>query len=441
MRLSPRIVVPLLAALLVVAGLFTYFWFELHGAAYLANQSAHQPGSTLLASDFERAQNADEPITNGTDRALLHLRQGDLFALEGDYKSAEQEYRASVDAQGGLPALKKLAEAQLQRREMDALRSTLDQMKSNGAAVEDILLFNVLIDLRTGELEQAKTLLAQAGDSPQKHYGLAILSIIQGNNDAAKTELALVANGWEPTLRTYAGILQDAYSEFALFPESRDIHLETLLAHALAEVQECEIALPILADVTKKQDDYRDAWIVQGYCELTTERYDRALSSLERAYALDPEKPEIQYFLGRTYAALNDPHNATTFLQYALKNGFQPENEVRRMIAVEAQISGDLPMALDQLRSLATASGADLPSIANYVKVALQLQNFDEASKTAQNAVKKWPDDAQSYDILGWTLAAQKNKTDAETAFEKALQLDPTLDDAKQNLLNLGAAK
>ncbi len=440
MRLSPRFTVPVVAALLVVAGLLGYLWFELQGAAFLANRSVHQPGSALLASDLERAQNVDEP-TAGGDSALLHLRQGDLYALEGDWKSAESEYQASVDAKGGIPALKKLAEAQLQRRELDAVHSTIDELKSAGAAIEDVLLLNVLVDLRTGELEQAKTLLTGAGDSPQKHYGLAILAIIQGNHDTAKTELALVANGWEPTLRSYARILQDAYGEFALFPESRDIHLQTLLAHALAQVQECEIALPMLADVTKKQDDYRDAWIVQGYCDLTTERYDRALSSLERAYSLDPEKPEIQYFLGRTYAAMNDPHNATTFLQYALKNGFQPESEVRRMIAVEAQAGGDFPAALEQLRVLATASGADLANVESYVKVALQLQNTAEASSAAQDAVKKWPDSAAAYDILGWSLAAQKDKIKAQAAFEKALQLDPTLEDAKQNLLNLGAVK
>lgn len=438
MRSPTRILVPVLAAVLAVGGMLTYLSLQLRTASDIAQKKAATPSTTLTASVGQVSATDD---TGNGDRALLHLRQGDVFAMQGDWKSAETEYKASVDVNGGIPALKKLAQAQLQRREMDAARSTIDELQTEGAKVEDLLLFNVLIDLRTGEVEQAKTLLAQAGDSPQKHYGLALLAIIQGNHDQAKSELQLVANGWEPTLRTYAHILQDAYGEFALFPESRDIHLETLISRALAQVQECELALPILADVTTAQDDYRDAWIVQGYCDLTTERYDKALSSLERAYALDPEKPEIQYFLGRTYAAQNDHKNAITFLQYALRNGFEPQKEVRRMIAIEAQAAGDSSLAFEEFRTIATASGTDIESVQAFVRVAIQAQKNDDALAAATKAVSTWPDSAKAYDTLGWADVALGKKDDARAAFEKALQLDASLDDAKQSLLNLGAMK
>jgi tetratricopeptide (TPR) repeat protein len=54
-------------------------------------------------------------------------------------------------------------------------------------------------------------------------------------------------------------------------------------------------------------------------------------------------------------------------------------------------------------------------------------------------AIQRWPENALSYDILGWAQASMAKKEEAKASFEKALQLDPTLDDAKQNLLNLGS--
>jgi tetratricopeptide (TPR) repeat protein len=431
MRISPRIVVPITLATLITAGLLFFLWTQLSSS--VRSLRVQEPGATLAANLQDSSFDAG---TEG-DTALLHLRQGDLFALAGDWQKAEDEYKASVDAGGGVPALKKFAQAQLQRRDFDGARSTIDRLKSSGARTEDLLLLNALVLLRTGKNDDAGALLAAAGDSPQKHYALALLAIVRGQHDAAKTELAQTEGGWEPVLRTYAHTIAAAYDEFALFPEGRDIHLETLLARALAQVQECELALPLLTNVTTQQDDYRDAWIVQGFCQLTTERYDAALTSLERAYALDPEKPEIQYFLGRTYAALKDHQNAITFLQYALKNGFQPETDVRRAIGAEAQLAGDFALAFNQYQAVATASGADLTTIGKFVEVAIQADRKDAAFEAAQKATVRFPDSGKAFAILGDAAAILEKKDDARAAYEKALQLDPTLPGIKEKLVNL----
>ncbi|KKW37071.1 MAG: hypothetical protein UY85_C0064G0005, partial [Candidatus Peribacteria bacterium GW2011_GWB1_54_5] len=185
------------------------------------------------------------------DQALFHLRQGDLLALRGQWAEAQEEYEKAVDANGGLPALRKLAQAQLQRRDMNGVHSTLRQLKKAGAKTEDLLLLESIVALRTGELLETRRLLQNAEDSPQKHYGLALLSIIEGNHEQAQIELQEVINGWEPVLRSNARTIMAAYQEFALFEESLNIHLITLLARALAQVQECELALPLLVQVTQ----------------------------------------------------------------------------------------------------------------------------------------------------------------------------------------------
>lgn len=434
MPLSPRITLPISAALLCAIAAGGFLFWQLDSTRAMLSAGIQKPTGTGAATVPQTTPLA--AIDTGNE-SLLRLRQGDVFALRGEWKNAQEEYQKSVDAGGGLTALRKLAQAQMQRRDIRGAQTTLDQLRRSGAKKEDTLLLESIIDLRTGELGKALTLLNASEDSPQKHYGLALVGIITGDTETARKELALVETGWEPVLRTYARTLQKAYEEFALFPESPELHLLTLLGHALADVQECELALPLLSEATNQQDDYRDAWILQGFCELTTERLTEALASLERAYQLDPEKPETQYFLGRVYSAQEDHGNALTFLQYALENGFQPEAEARRLIAKEALITGNVTLALDQQDALTRLPDAGLQSYSDYIAAALTSDKKQEAQVKAEEAVVKWPNDAVAYMLLGWVQAENGNTAEARSNLEKALSMNPELTSARERLNKL----
>jgi len=432
-KVSSRITAPVVLALLCAGVLIVFLWWQIARSTVVL-----RPDSPVVIppDDFlnEPTITAPPQAIDPRDQALVHLRQGDLSALKGDWKGAQKEYKLSVEANGGLPALRKLATAQLQRRDIEGVHDTIKNLKSAGARPEDLLLLESIVELRTGELVKARDLLSGAPDSPQKHYSLALLSLIQGDHETAQAELALVAAGWEPVLRSYAKTLQAAYDEFALFPEGSELHLVTLLSRALAQVQECELALPLLIQVTNGKDDYRDAWIVQGYCELTTERSQEALASLEHAYNLDPQKPEIQYFLGRAYAALLQHGNAITFFEYALVNGFEPKAEVRGLIAEEALSSGDTKLALEQLAALTEDSAATLKTFEDFVSVSITAGNDEEAYVKALAATRRWSEDPRAFELLGTAALETSRDADARTAFEKALQLDPTLESAKKKL-------
>ena len=423
MKIPTRVIAPVLLAAVCAGLLLAFLWWQLTQSTLQLNTDEFVD-TELLGTDIVTI--SEEPIDTA-DLSLMHLRQGDIYALRGEWAAAEEQYEESVKAGGGLPSLRKLAQTQMQRRDMKGVRSTLKKMKAEGARAEDVLLLEVIIQLRSGELIEAQKVLETAEDSPQKHYGLSLLAIIQGNHQRAIEELALTANGWDPVLRSYARTLQAAYDEFALFPKGSDIHLITLLSRALAQVQECELALPLLIQVTTVKDDYRDAWVVQGYCELTTERYEQSLSSLEHAYSLDPQKPEIQYFLARAYAALGEYQNAITFFEYALSNGFMPQNEVRRLIARYALEIDSPNLALEQYEAITNDPNADLEAFEGYVTAAISLGHADDALDKAEFAAKKWPDDARAHELHG-TVAAQMGKTKAaKKAFEKALKINPDL--------------
>lgn len=429
MKLPPRILAPILLALLCAGALMAFLWWQLRESTRLI-----RPADTITELLGGPVTTAPEGITGNEDASLLHLRTGDILAQRGEWSDAEEEYQESVEAGGGLPALRKLAQMQMQRRDIKAVRTTIKKLKAEGARSEDILLLETIILLRSGEIVEARNLLAAAEDSPQKHYGLTLLGIIEGNHQSVALELEAVIAGWDPVLRANARTLQSAYGEFALFPESSALHLTTLIARALAQVQECEIALPLLVQVTSVQSDYRDAWIVQGYCELTTERADQALASLEHAYSLDPQKPEIQYFLARAYSELLEYQNAVTFLEYALSNGFEPKSEVRRLIAKNALLMGDANLALTQYEAMTGDPNASFDFFENYVSAALSLQKGNEAYAKAKISVEKWPNDPRSHDLLGTAALAIDRADEAKRAWEKALEINPRYVSAREKL-------
>jgi len=436
MKIPVRVLVPVLLALLCAGALIGFLWWQLSSSSHALLRQARTPDASTELAFTGSVIDTMIPI-DSRDQALLKLREGDLLAVRGEWADAETAYAEAVKLEGGLTALRKLALAQLQRRNMAGLQETIRSLKAAGARPEDVALIENIVLLRTGELTTARRRLEDATDTPQKHYGLALLGLIEGSHDQAKQELTLVTGGWEPVLRTNARTLLAAYEEFAVFPESSDVHLTTLLSRALAQVQECELALPLLAQVTRVKEDYRDAWIVQGYCELATERPQQALTSLEHAYNLNPEKPEIQYFLARAHAALNEHDNAITFLEYALQNGFEPKSEVRRLIATESLKKGDASAALAQYKLLTEEPGATIETFEGAVSTALSLDRKEEAFTLASLATNRLPQNARAFDLLGLAAIETGKKEEARSALTKALELDPYLMSAKERLEKL----
>ncbi|MDD4287652.1 MAG: tetratricopeptide repeat protein [Candidatus Peribacteraceae bacterium] len=437
MKIPARILIPVLFALLCTALLLAFLWWQLTAASHSVIRRTAEPGTQSDSLTGSGGIETALSPADSRDLALLHLREGDLYAVRGEWADAAVSYEQAVAMDGGLPALRKLALAELQRRDMGGLQETIRKMKAAGARAEDVTLIENILLLRTGELGTARKRLDDATDSPQKHYALALLSIIEGNHVVAQQELTTVTTEWEPTLRTNARTLIAAYEEFALFPESSDLHLITLLSRSLAQVQECELALPLLAQVTKEKEDYRDAWIVQGYCELTTERPQQALTSLERAYNLNPEKPEIQYFLARAHATLNQHENAITFFEYALQNGFTPKSEIRRLIAAEALKKGDAAAALGQYKALVEEPDASIEAFDGAVSTAVALKRNDEAIALATLATQRLSGNARAFDLLGWAYVEAGKKEEAHTALTKALEIDPYLLSAKERIEKL----
>ena len=427
MTVSARVYFPVILALALSAGVGGVFLWQIHSSVGIIESAFRvQGGTTNLLKKILPGKNAVTLDSTVRSQALMELRQGEVFELKGEWKQAEDHYQKSADAGGGIPALRKLASIQLQRREYDPAGQTIAKLKDGNEAGDSVALLEGLLALRKGDANGAEAIFKRQATSPQSEYGLGLVALSRADHATAKKEFSLAAESSDTTIRAYAKIILAAYDEFALFPEGQDVHLLTLLARALAQVNECETALPLLNSVVTRQERYRDAWIVKGYCEFTSERLKDALTSLEQAYSLDPEKPEIQYFLARTHAALGDPQNAVTFLQYALINGFQPEKDARELLAEYAQELGNTELALEQYKILAETPDSDLTAYQRYVDLAAgSTTHALDALSVAKESLLRWPNDAGALTLAAKSALGAGLPDDANTYVSSALKIDP----------------
>ncbi len=430
-KIPPRIYLPLLLALAIGLSVGGLFLWQIKQSVSTIESSFKANTTPTLLQRILPGKPRITPDSAMQSQALMELRQGEIFELKGEWKLAQNEYAQSVESGGGTPALKKLASIQLQRRDYDGAGITIDTLKRENKDSDDVMLLEGILSLRKGDTSTAISIFNRKPDSPQAMYGLALVSIVQADHEKAKQYLLKATESGDPAIRGTAAVILEAYNEFALFPEGQATHLATLLARALAQVNECETALVLTAPVIAAEPRYRDAWIVQGFCEFTTERTKEALASLEQAYSLDPAKAEIQYFLARTHAALGDPQNAVTFLQYAILNGFEPERDARELLADYARELGNTDLALEQYKLIAESKDGDLDSFKRYIDLAIGIPNRSlDALALAKTALQKYPDDADALTLTAKAALAAGLPEDAQKYIESALKIDPKSKDA-----------
>ena len=355
--------------------------------------------------------------------ALAALRQGEILEMRGQLGKAEERYRASVDAGGGVLALRRLMHLELQRENFDGAAETIRALRRTDPESPDALFAEAMLALARGLPEEATHVIQRSNDLPITALAQVLIAIDRGDHDAARAALAQAVGSDNPDVRAEAQVIEKAYREFDLFPGGQSIHRQTLLARALAEIGQCSIAQRLLEPVLQEQSSYRDAWIVRGFCALASDKPAQALTALEQAYSLDPSKPETQYFLARTHAALGDPQNAVTFLQYAIINGFEPLRDARILLAEYAQELGNIDLALEQRRLL--IEGGSLADLRSYVELAISVPaHTAEGYKAAEEGTHRWPDDASAFALTAKAALAAGMMTEAKNAAAAALALD-----------------
>lgn len=396
-----------------------------------------------MRAETQSGTTATDGTTQTAEKEIYYtyeerIERGDYYANNAFLSLAINEYTKASQIHPELAEpYFKLGKNQTLLKNFDQAQLNLEKALGIEPDNQEFLIYLGKNYVKQSAFEKAKeTFLRSNATNPEASYYLALFDLLAKDNSSAQNKLKQInVNGTEAKLKEKSANILNSYDEFALFKGGKEIHLRTLLAKSLNQVEEYEFALGILKDILTEKNDYRDAWILNGYAYLNLEKYEFALDSFRKAYDLDSEKPETQYFLGLTYAEMGQIEDALTYLNIALKNGFEPQVQVKQKLGEIYLNKKDYAQAVKMFEEILDLNNQDINTFVRPVWIYLDFLNDPEkALEIAQKAYKIHPQSAMTYNLLAWSHLGKHEYLKAEEYLKKALEIDPNLQAAWYNL-------
>ena len=315
-------------------------------------------------------------------------------------------------------------------KNFDKAQLNLEKALEIEAENEEFLIYLAKNYIKQSTFEKAKTMFTNSNSTnPEVNYYLGLFDLLSNDNTSAQKKFQqILENTDNAKLKEKSANILNSYEEFSLFKGGKEIHLRTLLAKSLNQTEEYEISLAILKEILKEKNDYRDAWILTGYAYLSLENYEFALDSFRKAYDLDSEKPETQYFLGLTYFETGQIEDALTYLNIALQNGFEPQIQVKQKLGDIYLTKKDYAQAVEMFEEVLKLNNADVNTFIRPIWIYLDFLNDpDKALELAQKAYKSHPDNAMTFNLLAWSHLKKEEYIKAEEYLQKAIKIDPNV--------------
>jgi tetratricopeptide (TPR) repeat protein len=394
--------------------------------------------TTNQSPELEKPASILPPIIDNPPTFEEHMKKGDAFAAQNQYTFAYNEYAIAnkINPQALEPFIQ-IGKLHLKRKDADRAREIFQQIlvKQSGNIEVTGLLIDAFILGKKPEkaLEVANTI-------PDKNqrilYDKGILSAYFGKYTDSKNYLTeAIAINTDSTLTTSAQKFIKSYETFAASQGSQLIYLKTLLGKNLNEAGQYTLSIPLLFDVVKEKKDYRDAWILLGYAYINLEDGKNAEDALKQAKAIDPYKPETLFFLGLAHQLKNESNQAIENIEEAIKKGFEPKIQAQQKLADLYLEAGAYEKAAAKYEEVIKLNSDDITYFIRPIFLYIEkLQSADRAIALAQKAVQKHPNEAMSYNLLGWALMSKKDYQAARDNLAKAVQMDPKLSAAYLNL-------
>ncbi|MBI4235247.1 tetratricopeptide repeat protein [Candidatus Peregrinibacteria bacterium] len=428
--------------------ILTFLWLIIAGGSififshYYKPKAEKETSLPVISTATElQTKTATETLEIENKTYTNSINQGDKFLNNGDIKNAIIHYKNAVrlNPQSAEP-LNRLGEAYILNNEPKEAEEIFTQSLkfSPPENFTNLKLRIIQSKLDQRQIEQAKALLTEldAKNLEVKYYN-GLLEILYKNFDKSKEIFEEIAKTEEPKDKILEENVQKFlknYQVFSYYQEGEKIFLETMLAKSFTDTGQYQAAIPLLFDVINQKNNYADAWLILGYSYLNINKIPDAIDALTKAQNLNDQKSEIFFFLGLAYFANNDLDQAIASIKKADELGFEPKEQIKLKLGDMYLLKEDYKNAeklYDELISLNT-DNIDLFVRNAWLNID-KLKSPFKAVDVAFKAVENHPDNAMSYNLVGWALTANGNYDEAKGYFQKALTMNPRLDAAYLN--------
>lgn len=398
------------------------------GTQQIAESSLSQQIPEILSPDkIERNKTYDEYMSRGKS-----LEEKGYLALA----IAEFQAAGKLEPQKADPLIQI---GRMHLKSLDYLKAKVsfeEALTIEPASVNAMTyLGRTLLAMR--EPEKAKAVFNSIITATQaSKYYQGIIAIYFGEYEKGKNLLnESLSLGGTDDLKAKAKNFLAAFDEFNSNQGGLTIHLKTLLGRSYAQTGEYQMAIPLLFSVIKEKKDYRDAWILLGYSYLNIQKYQDSIQALEEAKILDSQKPETLFFLGLAYFGVNDLQKASQNLELAKSNGFEPKVQVDQKLAEIYLQMKNYSKSAASYESVVALNNEDVEYFIRPIWIYIERLNQPaKAVALAGKALNAHPEEAMSYNLLGWAKIGENKMDEAEILLKKSLEIDPHLAAAYLNL-------
>jgi cellulose synthase operon protein C len=357
----------------------------------LEAKEGHLPAKAGLASllaisgDKEGARRAAEVIlaidANSPDAAML---KADLLLLDGKLIEARDLFSKIItENPSSILARAKITAIEIDLKNFDSARAQWKELaKLNGASPGTTYL-RALLEFRDNKLEPAREAI----------------------------QFALkVSPDYVPTL-TLAANIYLALNSF----EQAEKHARMVLERAPGAIQ----AQRLLAATYLKMNSP-----------------ERALQIVQPLVDKNVEDPSILALAGEAALKLNDPVKAAIYFEKASK--LDPNDPSKRTgLALAKMASGDQAVAFNELEQAVEIDSKNYQADIALIMGRVKEKQYDKALEAVTRLEKKLEKSPLPYNLRGMVLLAKGDNPASRTAFQKALDLDPTFFAAAANLASL----
>jgi tetratricopeptide (TPR) repeat protein len=336
------------------------------------------------------------------------------------------------------------------------------------------------------EISATEEQLAKFPQKDSAYYHLAAGAIAEKKSDLSGAEAALQrAVAADPN---FAGAHSALAALYLARKENEKAGLELEKAAKLAKVRSPETvrfaqfklqngaveeAKAFLANVAKQAPDFIPAWQMLAGIANSEAKYDDALKLAENALSRDPGNIDVRLVQADSWLAKGETKKAVDSIEdldrtypgspitkYALARVYVRTNNLDQAIAAADQAvdlsprfldaillraelhlkKGDPQSVVDSLFAVVKQSPGLLRAELMLAEAYRALGRLDDAAAIVREQIKRSPQNAGSYFLLGVVLQQQNKVTEAREALEKAAQLAPNNPSSLQQLVDLDIA-
>jgi len=395
--------------------------------------------------DFKFLENNEEPlievpIADTPDKVERrksyeeYMQKGDTYYSSGMYALAIDSYtNASEEEPDRIEPLILIGELQILQKNYDTAKNLATKILQKNEKNTDAKVILGRANIGLEQFEEAKSILDSITiDYPDVLYYQGLLAAFFGEYERARGLLNASVDpekNPEEEVKAMAQRILNAMNEFDAYQAGLHEHLQVLLARAMVQNNEPQMAKELLWKVLKENRAYRDAWIVLGYSYLKLENFGDAVDALEEAKRQDPDKPETLFYLGLAYAGNDQLQDAIDSLELAAKLNYEPKIHIEQKLAELYFQIEDYETASEKYEEVISFNARDLEYFVRPIWVYIdKLETPDKAVALAEKASLAHPDSAMAYNLLGWAQVANSDFINGKKNLQKALTYDQSFD-------------